>query len=570
MDKKLSSYVPFARKYRPKNFSELVGQEVLSKTLSYCISNKKLAGAILLTGIRGVGKTSSARIIAKTINCTSPNIANTNEIAPCESCKNCESFQNVNHPDVIEIDAASRTGVDDVREIIESSEYRPLLGAYKIFIIDEVHMLSKSAFNALLKLIEEPPPHVIFIFATTEVQKIPLTVISRCQRYDLRRLAFEEILLLLQKIAKDENVKFEEEALKIIALKSEGSARDAVAILDQASSYVHAPLSSSGLTGGSTSNNKKLDSPVKPWNDIVTADAVNKMLGLVQVSTILKLIQLIIAGNPKEAIKLIEEIYANSNSLEFFIQQVSDFIANLTKEKVIPAFHNPLYKNYQTEITDILIGTSVSRLSILWQIFNNGTEEIKSSHNELITAEMLVIKAIYSCNLPKMEDIMDIVMARSPQGNVAIQGNNNKVLDGHVALRAPRHDDEVDGHVGDGPPRHDVSDTQDDNTIYDFLKFCHAGGEMGLYYFLLNEIEVKNFASGLMEIASNEKITQEKLLKDMLHKWSGSDWKLVISKQEKVVSLKQKLLEKVKVSEDFAIIKNNFPNADISDIILKS
>ena len=542
MNKKLSSYVPFARKYRPKNFSELVGQEVLSKTLSYCISNKKLAGAILLTGIRGVGKTSSARIIAKTINCTSPNITNTNEIAPCESCKNCESFQNVNHPDVIEIDAASRTGVDDVREIIESSEYRPLLGAYKIFIIDEVHMLSKSAFNALLKLIEEPPPHVIFIFATTEVQKIPLTVISRCQRYDLRRLAFEEILLLLQKIAKDENVKFEEEALKIIALKSEGSARDAVAILDQASSYVH----------------NKDDS------DIVSADSVNKMLGLVQVSTILKLIQLIIAGNPKEAIKLVEEIYANSNSLEFFIQQVSDFIANLTKEKVIPAFHNPLYKNYQTEITDILIGTSVSRLSILWQIFNNGTEEIKSSHNELITAEMLVIKAIYSCNIPKMEDIMDAqdtVMGRSPQGGRStIQEKNNKVLDGHVAPQARRHDD-VAGHSLA------VNTTPD---IYDFLKFCHAAGEMGLYYFLLNEIEVKNFASGLMEIASNEKITQEKLLKEMLHKWTGADWKLVASKQEEVVSLKQKLLEKVKVSEDFAIIKNNFPNADISDIILKS
>lgn len=277
MAKNSARHVPFARKYRPKNFKELLGQEVLTKTLSYCINNKKLTGAILLTGIRGVGKTSSARIVAKTVNCTSLLNDNLNNALPCELCKNCESFNKNTHPDIIEIDAASRTGVDDVREIIESSEYRPLLGEYKICVIDEVHILSKNAFNALLKLIEEPPPHVIFIFATTEVQKIPLTVLSRCQRYDLRRLSIEEILTLLKNIAQNENLKFEEEALKIIALKSEGSARDATGILDQASSYIH-----------------HMDQ-----NDIITAKSVNQMLGLVQISTILRLVRLIIDGNTK-------------------------------------------------------------------------------------------------------------------------------------------------------------------------------------------------------------------------------------------------------------------------------
>lgn len=170
MSETKSNYIPFARKYRPSKFSELLGQEVLVKTLTYCIQNQRLAQAHLLTGIRGVGKTSSARIIAKTVNCTDLQDKN-GEITPCDKCKNCESFNNHNHPDIIEIDAASRTGVDDIREIIESSEYRPLLGAMKFFIIDEIHMLSKSAFNALLKVVEEPPEHVIFIFATTEVQK---------------------------------------------------------------------------------------------------------------------------------------------------------------------------------------------------------------------------------------------------------------------------------------------------------------------------------------------------------------------------------------------------------------
>ena len=511
-------YVPFARKYRPKNFKELLGQEVLTKTLSYCINNKKLTGALLLTGIRGVGKTSSARIIAKTVNCTSLLNDDLNNSLPCESCKNCESFKNNNHPDIIEIDAASRTGVDDVREIIESSEYRPLLGEYKIFVIDEVHMLSKNAFNALLKLIEEPPPHVIFIFATTEVQKIPLTVLSRCQRYDLRRLSIEEILVLLKNIAQNENLKLEEEALKIIALKSEGSARDATGILDQASSYIH---------------------NVSQQNDIITAESVNKMLGLVQISTILELVKLIIEGNTKEALKLLEEIYMNSGNLEHFVEQIADLIASLTKEKVIAGFHEPMYKNYGKEITDILLKISLSRLSMLWQIFSNGTNQIKSSHNELITAEMLIIKAIYSCNIPDIENLLD---------------KSSQIAELNVEQPAPSTN-----------PKAEIN-----RNIFDFLKFCHGQNEMELYYVLLNEVEVKNFTEPLIEIAANSKISQEKNLKSMLHKWSGIEWNIVICKQDKINSLKQELLKKAKASEDFTVIKNNFPNADVSDIILKS
>lgn len=528
MSKSKSSYIPFARKYRPSKFSELLGQEVLVKTLTYCIQNNRLAQAHLLTGIRGVGKTSSARIIAKTVNCTNLQV-NEEEIMPCNECKNCESFNKHSHPDIIEIDAASKTSVDDIREIIESSEYRPLIGRMKFFIIDEIHMLSKNAFNALLKIIEEPPAHVIFIFATTEVQKIPLTVISRCQRYDLRRLTFDEIHSLAHNIIKHEKIEFEEEALKIIAIKSEGSARDAVSLIDQAASYVH------------NASNK----------NIVTSDIIIQMLGLLNTSTIIKFTQLIIANNPYEAINLLETIYAKSNSLEYFVQAMSDFMAELSKSKVIPNYHNPLFQSYSKEVADILIGTSLSRLTILWQIFSNGVKETKNSHNELITVQMLIIKAIYSCNLPSAEDILDTEIANAP---LVILPNEPKIVKSPV-------------QIADAPNQEPTKIKSED--IFEFLKYCHDENEMEIYYLLLNEVEVKEFGLQKMLISGKQNTTIIDKIEKLLKKFFNQDWKVIFSKQDSIISLKDKMLEKAKQSGDYQIIKNNFPNSDISDIILK-
>ncbi|MDC0864619.1 DNA polymerase III subunit gamma/tau [Rickettsiaceae bacterium] len=510
-----STYFPFARKYRPQKFSELMGQEVLVKTLTYCILNDHLAGAFLFTGIRGVGKTSSARIVAKTVNCTDLQTED-KQIYPCDNCKNCEGFKNSNHPDIIEIDAASKTSVDDVREIIESSVYAPLIGKKKFFIIDEIHMLSKSAFNALLKIVEEPPEHVVFIFATTEVQKIPLTVISRCQRYDLRRLSFEEIYTLLKNISKKENINVEDDALKIIAIKSEGSARDAVVIFDQASSYIHSTDSSS--TG------------------LITSEIINKMLGLIRSSTIVKFVQLIIANNPKDAIDLLQEIYKNSSNLEYFVGAIADFLAELSKAKVIPNYHNPLYKNHDTEITNILIGTNLGRLSILWQIFSNGTHEMKQSHNELVTAQMLIIKAIYSCNLPSIEEL---------------QSSDNSTISNTT--------------VSSSDSQNNVSDD-----IYNFLKYCFSKKEMNIYYTLLNDVEVKEFAKEKMSIAGSNIDVSSKKVESLLSDWSGKDWNVTATKQDKVASLRQKLHKKAEQAEDYQLIKKNFPDADISDIVLGS
>ncbi len=513
MLKNNSNYVPFARKYRPSKFSELLGQEVLIKTLTYCIQNQKLAQAYLLTGIRGVGKTSSARIIAKTVNCTDLQ-KNDGQIIPCNSCKNCESFNNYAHPDIIEIDAASRTSVDDIRRIIESCEYRPLLGRMKFFIIDEVHMLSKSAFNALLKIIEEPPEHVVFIFATTEVQKIPLTVVSRCQRYDLRRLTFEEIYILAHNISEKENFKIEDEALKIIAAKSEGSARDATVMIDQVVSYVH--NSSDSIE--------------------ITAELVAQMLGLLQAGTVVKFTQLILANNPSEVMKLLDNIYVNANSLEYFVQVMSDFMAELSKSKVITNYHNPLYQSYSKEISAILIGMSLSRVTTLWQIFSNGVQQIKQSHNELVTVQMLIIKAIYSCNLPPLEEIMN---ANAVVAQVSIN------QDGDFA-------------------------THSLNNIFDFLKYCYGQNKKEIYYFLLNEVEIKEFSRGKVEFAYSNDNSHTNKIEILLKFWSGLDWKVIAFKQSNIISLKDEMLEKVKQAEDYQVIKNNFPEANISDIILKS
>lgn len=388
-----SNYIGFSRKYRPMSFAELKGQDALVKVLSHSIINNRLARGYLLTGIRGVGKTTSARIIAKTINCTNPSVSG-DEVSACHNCTNCKSFSEQKHPDIIEIDAASRTGVDDIRQIIESSEYRPLLARFKVFIIDEVHMLSKGAFNALLKILEEPPEHVVFIFATTEVQKIPLTVVSRCQRYDLRRLTGEELLKLLIQIADKEKLSYESEALKIITSKSDGSAREAISILDQAANMTFEKGSDKGA---------------------ITTALVNQMLGLTGVETIITLFEYIVEQRAGEAIGLVGDLYLSSVNLEEFYKSASDFVAYLTKAKALAKYQDPTYEAFDSRVTNIIIKTSFSQLSILWQIISKGLLEIKSSHNQLITAEMLVLKAVYAQTIPPFEQLIEGSRQENPR-----------------------------------------------------------------------------------------------------------------------------------------------------------
>ncbi|HJD60589.1 MAG TPA: DNA polymerase III subunit gamma/tau [Rickettsia endosymbiont of Columbicola hoogstraali] len=501
-----NQYIPFARKYRPSSFAELHGQEVLVKVLSYTILNNRLAGGYLLTGIRGVGKTTSARIIAKAVNCSAL-ITQGNDIKTCEQCVNCVSFNNHNHSDIIEIDAASKTSVDDIRRIIESAEYKPLQGKYKIFIIDEVHMLSKGAFNALLKTLEEPPPHVIFIFATTEVHKIPATIISRCQRYDLKRLSFEEIFKLLEYIVKEESLKTDIEALRVIAYKSDGSARDAVSILDQAASL-----------------SAKSDS-------MITRQAINQMLGLVDNNVILEFSEYIVNRDIANSIALINKLYSSSVNLETFIESVSEFIAYLNKVKMLPSYSMPLYESFNDRIKNILSKISFPHLSILWQIYSKGVAEIKISYNQLIETEMLIIKSIYSVSLP-LDD--------SPRDN--------------RDLKQPS-----------------TEEIKKKFEIVDFLKYLYENNEIEIYYFLLNSIELKNFYDNKLEIVSSEIASKiKKQIENLLFTFSNEKIEIIILKEQQQTTLKKQLTDKIESGDGFSLIKKHFPDAKIMDILLKN
>lgn len=502
--KKTDQYITFARKYRPRNFSELYGQEVLVKVLSYTIINNRISQGYLLTGIRGVGKTTSARIIAKTINCTNP-IIEENDIFPCENCQNCLSFTQNKHPDIIEIDAASKTSVDDIRKIIESSEYKPLIGKYSVYIIDEVHMLSKGAFNALLKILEEPPEHIIFIFATTEPQKIPLTVISRCQRYDLRRLTFDEILKLLEEIGKKEQLKVEQQSLKVIASRSDGSARDAVAVLDQAT----------GLCEGAQ----------------ITPQMVYQVLGLVDTSNVIKFFEYILQKDVAKAIDLINQLYMASANLENFVASVADFIAYLSKVKLLTDYQTPVYEFFSDEIKKILSQIDLSGLSFVWQIYSKGITEIKMSHNQLIEAEMLTIKSIYCQMLPKPEELADIYSVDSTQ----------------------------------------VQPLPQNYRIMDFLAYLHSNNELEIYYLLLNQVELKIFDANTLEIAGhNIPVKIKEQIANLLLAWTGQVWNVIITKQLEVVTIKGQLIDRVKSSQDWAMLTKHFPDLTISDILLNN
>lgn len=372
------SYLALARKYRPQTFDELVGQEVLVTTLSNAIKNNRLHHAYILTGIRGVGKTTTARIIAKTLNCTNK----TNPEIACGNCDNCQAITNSRHQDVIEIDAASKTGVDDIREIIDAIAYAPVMAQYKIYIIDEVHMLSNNAFNALLKTLEEPPVNVKFIFATTEIKKVPITILSRCQRFDLRRLDELEIKNHLQNIIKKEGFKSEEGALEIIAKMSEGSVRDSLSLLDQALA---------------TNNNEKELSQI----------VVETILGLNDKEKTIELFKNILSGNLENSLNSFSNFYNYSSDISQLTVDLLDLTHKLTMLKSLKNYNLVQYSNSQKEqMLEISTKISLSSLTKIWQILNKGKVEISLASSQKITFEMLLVRICHLVSLPNLEDIL--------------------------------------------------------------------------------------------------------------------------------------------------------------------
>lgn len=391
----MAHYKVLARKYRPNSLSELQGQDVFVRILNNSINSGKLAHAYLLTGIRGVGKTSIARIIAKTISCESPKTED-GIVVPCTECKNCKLIEGGNHTDILEFDAASRTGVNDVREVIDSVHYAPVLGKYKIYIIDEVHMLSNSAFNALLKILEEPPRNVIFIFATTESRKIPLTVISRCQRFDLHRFNVEDIAKHLKKVCKGENIVFEDESLSLIAKYSGGSMRDALTLLESVTAM----------------GNKAVDSKL-----------VREVLGVNDTKSLYGLLYYLLSGDVSKALDNIHSLYGKGteiadlvNDLLVITTKVSKYIAANKNEKVLD-----LADSYELELVKKLCNnTDISRLTTIWQILFKGIKELKFVDDVLSAVEMLAVRCCYASSLPSLDELF-ASEAQKPKALVEIE-----------------------------------------------------------------------------------------------------------------------------------------------------
>ncbi|MDA8050725.1 MAG: DNA polymerase III subunit gamma/tau [Rhodospirillales bacterium] len=383
-----TAYRVLARKYRPIRLADLIGQAAMVRTLTNAFATRRVAHAFMLTGVRGVGKTSTARIIARALNCTGPDGTGGPTAEPCGACPNCVAILAERHPDVLEMDAASRTGVDDVREIIEATRFRPLQARKKVFIIDEVHMLSRNAFNALLKTLEEPPSHVAFVFATTEVRKVPLTVLSRCQRFDLRRLGVAELAAHFGRIATAEAVAIAPEALAVIARAADGSVRDGLSLLDQ----VIAREAGDGPIG---------------------AEAVAAMLGMAEREAVFDLLEALLAGRPAAALAIADAAHARGTDAGLLLADLLELLHNLSRLKAIPALKDDpdLPEAERTRGAALAERVSVPVLARAWQMALKGVQEVESAPDRRAAADMVLIRLCYVADLPPPGELVRTIMA---------------------------------------------------------------------------------------------------------------------------------------------------------------
>jgi DNA polymerase-3 subunit gamma/tau len=375
-----AAYRVLARKYRPTTFEQLIGQEAMVRTLSNAIEAGRLPHAWMLTGVRGIGKTTTARIIARALNCTGKDGKGGPTVHPCGTCDSCRAIADDRHVDVLEMDAASRTGVDDIRDIIDGVRYGPVSARYKIYILDEVHMLSKNAFNALLKTLEEPPPHTKFIFATTEIRKVPVTVLSRCQRFDLRRIASDELTRHFAQVAVWEQVTAEPEAIKLIAHAADGSVRDGLSLLDQA---------------------------IARGNGAVTEGDVKDMLGLADRGQSLALARAILRGTIPQALDIFTAMQQVGSDPLQVLQDIAGLVHTLTRGQVITDFvRDPSLPEYDREFLVEMADIKIPVLARAWQILLKGITEVQQASHPAEAAEMVLIRLAYAAELPTPADLI--------------------------------------------------------------------------------------------------------------------------------------------------------------------
>jgi DNA polymerase-3 subunit gamma/tau len=406
-------YRVLARKYRPTNFAELIGQDALVRTLSNAIASGRIAQAFMLTGVRGVGKTTTARIIARALNCVGADGRSGPTVTPCGVCDNCRAIGEDRHVDVMEMDAASHTGVDDIREIIDGVRYAPVSARYKLYIIDEVHMLSKNAFNALLKTLEEPPSHVKFVFATTEIRKVPVTVLSRCQRFDLRRVDAAVLKEHFTRIAGIEGSVVESDAASLLARAADGSVRDGLSLLDQAIAL-----------GGST----------------VTVIQVRDMLGLADRSRVIDLFEAAVTARPADALDILGELHRVGADPVVILQDLLDLVHSMTRLKVVPQTASDLSmpEAERTRGASLAGRLSMPALARAWQLLLKGLGEVQQAPQAQQALEMVIVRLAYAADLPTPgEMIRQLQNTTAPGGGGASGGGGPAGRGGGgVALRA--------------------------------------------------------------------------------------------------------------------------------------
>ncbi|HTI86054.1 MAG TPA: DNA polymerase III subunit gamma/tau [Alphaproteobacteria bacterium] len=554
------AYRVLARKYRPTSFAGLIGQEALVRTLTNAIRSGRLAHAWLLTGVRGVGKTTSARIIARALNCIGPDGKGGPTPEPCGVCDNCKAIAEDRHPDVIEMDAASRTGVDDIRELIEGVRYKPVMARTKIYIVDEVHMLSNQAFNALLKTLEEPPEHVKFIFATTESRKIPITVRSRCQRFDLRRVDADRLAEHLGGIAKEEGVKTEPNALLLIARAADGSVRDGLSILDQAISHA-AALDGDGTVG---------------------EQMVRDMLGLADRGRVFDLLEAVMAGDAGGALDILGDCHNAGADAVILLQDMLELIHWVTRVKITPAIADDVAvpeaeRERGRALADKL---SLPDLTRAWQMLLKGLTEAQGAPHPVEAAEMALVRLAYAADLPTPADLV-ARLSNAPPAPASTATRASAAAAPAPSVVRPVPPPVVAATLARGaappppPPPPQSAGPSLPATFKDMVELFAAKREAVLHTHLVHDIHLVNYEPGKVEIAlgANAPATIAKKLAELLTEWTGARWSIAVSQKPGLPTLAQERQrekdDERAAAEMHPVVKaalEAFPGAKIVDV----